>query len=555
MGLNQSRQLGQQLKEACVKADHAGSTQVSGFLDDSFVRSAAAAIEDLNTNNDAFAKQVAAALKELKRNRTRCRGTRHRALRTTLRLNTQITLQYDIKQCLILWKYNISSFFEDGEGPLYDCQKATLGQLYKLLCHLEQKHVVDRVRRRISLAVLHSLLEKFERDRLHEEALNELASAVFQSGLAGNDMELVLDKLADWTKKGRRYNTLAESLGVSGSLALLPHEIGDTIWEHELPLKGKPHKETIQELQKWGICEEARKEWDIPVRQQDGSNTFYQTTVDEIVQEIFDLILRQSIWVGISTGPSQNPSQRTSQCLGAATNLVASTQQENRPDAYTSGTDSNQRAFFTTEVGVQGLMNPDTQARLSTIAVTSSSEMTRSRRLEQSLQSPASRLPSLQHLIHTNSTTRLGDDHPDGYDGLHTTTDGAIGASIGGVRHQSFSEHNPASFSPSNPVHGAHGSQTTCGFESRQETQWMAGFRRPLQPNADYDLTEVTCYGSAVSDIESATYEPLSHSQINYNLTNVTPYGSSQQTNLDESCPQPNINYSLTEVTPFGFFQ
>ena len=35
MGLNQSRHLGKQLEEACVKADHAGSTQVSRFLDDS----------------------------------------------------------------------------------------------------------------------------------------------------------------------------------------------------------------------------------------------------------------------------------------------------------------------------------------------------------------------------------------------------------------------------------------------------------------------------------------------------------------------------------------
>ena len=35
MGLNQSRHLGKQLEEACVKADRAGSTQVSQFLDDS----------------------------------------------------------------------------------------------------------------------------------------------------------------------------------------------------------------------------------------------------------------------------------------------------------------------------------------------------------------------------------------------------------------------------------------------------------------------------------------------------------------------------------------
>lgn len=87
-------------------------------------------------------------------------------------------------------------------------------------------------------------------------------------------------------------------------------------------MKGEPHDKTIQELQKRGICEEARKEWDLPVPRQDGSNTFYQTTVDGIVQEIFDIILEESVWIGVSMGPSQNPSTRTSRCLGAATNLV-----------------------------------------------------------------------------------------------------------------------------------------------------------------------------------------------------------------------------------------
>ena len=150
-------------------------------------------------------------------------------MKATLRSNIKITLQHDIKQCLISWKYNISSFFEDGDGLLFDPQKDTPGQVYKLLCHLEQKHVVDRVRRRVLLAVLHKLLEKFERNRLHEEALNELASAVFQSGLVGKDIGVVLNRLAEWTKKGRRYNTLAESLGSSGSFVLLPFEIGDTM--------------------------------------------------------------------------------------------------------------------------------------------------------------------------------------------------------------------------------------------------------------------------------------------------------------------------------------
>ena len=55
-------------------------------------------------------------------------------------------------------------------------------------------------------------------------------------------------------------------------------------------------------------------------RQDDSS--FYQTSVDGIVQEIIDIILRESVWISVSISSSQNSSTRTSQWLRAATNLV-----------------------------------------------------------------------------------------------------------------------------------------------------------------------------------------------------------------------------------------
>lgn len=57
--------------------------------------------------------------------------------------------------------------------------------------------MINRVRQRISLAVLYKLLEKFKRNCLHAEALNELILAVFQSGLVRKDIKVILDKLAD----------------------------------------------------------------------------------------------------------------------------------------------------------------------------------------------------------------------------------------------------------------------------------------------------------------------------------------------------------------------
>jgi len=126
--------------------------------------------------------------------------------------------------------------------------------------------------------------------------------------------------------------------------------------------------------------------------------------------------------------------------------------------------------------------------------------------------------------------------------------------------------------------HSGSGSYTTpsnqnesAGFPTAQP-QWTPDFRHPSflpsaaqddlttltscqsrpQPDTNYDLTEVTPYGSSLPGLDLTTYQPLSQPRINYNLTEVTPYGSSQFSNLNELCPQTNVNYNLAEVTPYG---
>ena len=149
-------------------------------------------------------------------------------MKAILRFNIKIISQHDIKQCLISWKYNIFSFFEDDDKLLFDFQKNIFDQVYKLLCHFEQKHVIDRIRRKVSLTVLHKLFEKFERNRLHEEALNEFASTIFQSDLIEKNIDIILNKLIEWTKK--KYNTLIKSLKSSKNFVLFSFEIDDTMW-------------------------------------------------------------------------------------------------------------------------------------------------------------------------------------------------------------------------------------------------------------------------------------------------------------------------------------
>ena len=62
-------------------------------------------------------------------------------------------------------------------------------------------------------------------------------------------------------------------------------------------MKGQVHEEMIKNLQQRGIQTEADKEWNIPMPQLDGRNIPDQTSVQRVVQEIFDMILRDLVWV------------------------------------------------------------------------------------------------------------------------------------------------------------------------------------------------------------------------------------------------------------------
>ena len=165
---------------------------------------------------------------QLKRKPPREAGN-YRALKSTLTADTRITLPYDIKQCLILWKFNISTFFEDEEGLHFDPQQIFPGRAYKLLYHLERRLVIDRARRRILLTVLYKLLQIFGRERIKGEALRSLATAVHQSGLAGVDVGVIKENLVEWTNKGRRYSKLGDDLGGLGAIVLLPYDTGDGV--------------------------------------------------------------------------------------------------------------------------------------------------------------------------------------------------------------------------------------------------------------------------------------------------------------------------------------
>ncbi len=97
-----------------------------------------------------------------------------------------------------------------------------------------------------------------------------------------------------------------------------------------------------------------------------------------------------------------------------------------------------------------------TPTRLPTIAARPSLEETRSYERERTQRSPALRLPSLRHLIHTNPPNPSSNNFSSGeYDGPRVTTDGSIATP--GTAHQHSSHFIPASLQR-NPTNTAYGS-------------------------------------------------------------------------------------------------
>ncbi len=69
-------------------------------------------------------------------------------------------------------------------------------------------------------------------------------------------------------------------------------------------MKGQVHEEIIKNLKQRGDQTEADKEWSIPMPQPDGRNIPGQASVQRVVQEIFDTILRDLVWVVNRAAPA-----------------------------------------------------------------------------------------------------------------------------------------------------------------------------------------------------------------------------------------------------------
>ncbi|KAF3481543.1 uncharacterized protein GIQ15_04302 [Arthroderma uncinatum] len=170
-----------------------------------------------------------------------------------------------------------STFFKGSSNALTQRSSAAyLDYVYEL----DRNRQIDSVRWRLSLIPILDLFRRFNRTNVDAATCDDLITIITQSGLAFQHEDKIRERLPDWVRKSRRYNTLATAVGLGG-ICVLPEEPGDTMWEKTLPLKGPVHDACLNLLLDCGIKDFASES----LTEDDGdvtTNTAAETIVNHL---------------------------------------------------------------------------------------------------------------------------------------------------------------------------------------------------------------------------------------------------------------------------------
>jgi hypothetical protein len=125
----------------------------------------------------------------------------------------------------LTWKADPRSFLyvETKNQPT---SQNFLVQVFALLCELEDSHILNQIRRRVLLLLIHNLAKKLSpKARLTDLQLQVFVKLIVQSGLLNGDHASAQNKFKDWKYGGARYDTFAQELDGLGSVFLLPYEV------------------------------------------------------------------------------------------------------------------------------------------------------------------------------------------------------------------------------------------------------------------------------------------------------------------------------------------
>ncbi|KFY98840.1 hypothetical protein V500_01536 [Pseudogymnoascus sp. VKM F-4518 (FW-2643)] len=169
---------------------------------------------------------------------------------------TSITLHPSIKEEYNHWKADPSTILQHTATPL---PKHPVPIIYHKLVKLEKQTAVDLILRRFLCLKLYRLKSAFQTKKLRATSRDDFQSLILESGLTEAQKTEVAGNLERWIRAGARYLGIANKLGGTGALILLPDDISSAVWEELLPRTGTEFENVMALLKRRGLCVQAGK--------------------------------------------------------------------------------------------------------------------------------------------------------------------------------------------------------------------------------------------------------------------------------------------------------
>ncbi|KAJ5852779.1 uncharacterized protein N7529_012164 [Penicillium soppii] len=246
MGVSESKLLADHVLQNCLQAETHGQTD----LDASILWST----ETVEDATKSILKKIPAHL----------RGHDNRVDRAALR-TTPICLPEELRPFLLAWKDHPEGFdsplipFQGGGNQNGDVASNPVASKYLFLCTMERDSIVDRVRRRLCYIFFYMVKDHVQgHGPLTNDTILSLSLLIQSTRRVQPDEAMIHRKLRMWIDAGERLWLLSKDLGGFGIVFLLPEDIGENVWQQNLPKSKTARRDRLLcSLRRRGISEEA----------------------------------------------------------------------------------------------------------------------------------------------------------------------------------------------------------------------------------------------------------------------------------------------------------
>ncbi|KAL9609463.1 MAG: hypothetical protein Q9167_005769 [Letrouitia subvulpina] len=332
---------------------------------------------------------------------------------------------------------------------------STASQLYEQLRQIGQRKVDDPIRTRIYAVALYDLRLQIDHNdhlQLKRGIKNKIIQVISESSIVNDSLQDVEKWTTLYLKFGERMRWIAAKNGGLGALIMIPPSLF-SFHQWARGLSTANLKDVIQRLQSLQIAEKADK-----AKAHDVANRIHSLALQGLTSGIAEpnanreeLIPDKEPNDHSTTGDvveNDSESDGSPDASNASSSFLYAAKRTNETSILEQNTSKRGRTCPNNSTVTPSPMPLDSDATRNTLE---------KNRYHPPEQSSASRIPSLQHLIH--ETPLHSFDHNINSGGCDSTnTNSRIETAVNGTAHQSFSHFDTVPFSHSNTTQGAHGS-------------------------------------------------------------------------------------------------